>query len=294
MQKRMNDYLSKFVVIILCHCRPYDTTTVDTLRQFGYTGNIILLLDDEDPTLYNYYVQFPNLTIEVFSKDELLKRTDIMNNHVNKSCGVYARNVCFEIAEKYGYEYFCEMDDDYTTIPYRFKDADKLYRSNVVKLDEVFNAYIEFLNTSKDIEAVAFAEPGDFVGGIGSNLVRKKFLRKCMGSWIMRTTATSRFLGLMNDDVNCYYVNGMRGKVFLTFPFIMIDTPATQSVKGGMTEVYTGTGTYAKTFYSVMLCPSFVRVDMFGDQHYRIHHKTDWKCAVPKIISGRYKKCTTT
>ncbi len=279
-----------FVVIILCHCRPHDTTTVDTLRRFGYTGDIILLLDDEDPTLYEYYVEFPDLTIEVFSKDELLLRTDIMNSNVNKSCGVYARNMCFEVAEKYGYKYLCEMDDDYTTIPYRFVENDKLYRSNAVNLDKVFDAYVEFLNTSEDIEAVAFAEPGDFVGGTGSNLNVKKFLQKCMGSWIFRTTATTRFLGLMNDDVNAYSVNGMRGKLFFTFPFIMIDTPATQSVKGGMTEVYNGVGTYTKTFYTIMLCPSFVSVDMFGDKHYRIHHKFNHKYAWPKIISGRYKK----
>ena len=111
-----------------------------------------------------------------------------------------------------------------------------------------------------------------------------------MGSWIMRASATSRFLGLMNDDVSCYSVNGMRGKVFLTFPFIMIDTPATQSVKGGMTEVYLGTGTYTKTFYTIMCCPSFVKIDMFGDKHYRIHHRFKWDNAVPKIVSGRYKR----
>ena len=279
-----------FVVIVLCHCRPYDTTTVNTLRQFGYTGDIILLLDDEDPTISEYRKQFADLTIEIFSKDEMLKTTDIMNSHVNKSCGVYARNACFEVAQKYGYKYLCEMDDDYTTIPYRFASNGKFYRSNNVDLDSVFAAYIEFLDTSEDIEAVAFAEPGDFVGGLGSNLNNRGFLRKCMGSWIMRSTATSRFLGLMNDDVSCYSINGMRGKIFITFPFIMIDTPATQSVKGGMTEVYLGTGTYTKTFYTVMCCPSFVKIDMFGDKHYRIHHKFKWDNAVPKILSGRYKK----
>lgn len=279
-----------FVVIILCHCRPHDTTTVDTLRKFGYTGDIILLLDDEDPTLYEYYVEFPDLTIEVFSKDELLLRTDVMNSNVNKSCGVYARNMCFEVAEKYGYKYLCEMDDDYIGLIHRFIGGDKLYRIAPINMDDVFSAYIEFLESSKDIEAVAFAEPGDFVGGIGSNLNARGFLRKCMGSWIFRTSATTRFLGLCNDDVNAYSVNGMRGKLFYTFPFFMIDTPATQSVDGGMTEVYKGMGTYTKTFYTIVCCPSFVSADMFGDKHYRIHHRFKWNNAVPKLISSRYKK----
>ena len=286
----MNRKPNDFVVIILCHCRPYDTTTPATLRKFGYTGDIILLLDDEDPTIDEYRKQYPDLQIEIFSKDELLLRTDIMNSRVNKSCGVYARNVCFEVAEKYGYKYLCEMDDDYVGVPYRYIADNKLYRCNEVNLDKVFDAYIEFLNTSEDIEAVAFAEPGDFVGGIGSNLNNKGYIRKCMGSWIMRASSTTRFLGLMNDDVNSYLINGSRGKIYITYPFIMIDTPATQSVSGGMTEVYKGTGTYTKTFYTIVLCPSFVKIDMFGDKHYRIHHRVKWDNAVPKIVSSRYKK----
>ena len=287
---QMNRKPNDFVVIILCHCRPYDTTTPATLRKFGYTGDIILLLDDEDPTIDEYRKQYPDLPIEIFSKDELLLRTDIMNSHVNKSCGVYARNVCFEVAEKYGYKYLCEMDDDYVGVPYRYIADNKLYRCNEVNLDKVFDAYIEFLNASEDIEAVAFAEPGDFVGGTGSNLNNKGYIRKCMGSWIMRASSTTRFLGLMNDDVNAYLINGSRGKIYITYPFIMIDTPATQSVSGGMTEVYKGTGTYTKTFYTVVLCPSFVKIDMFGDKHYRIHHRVKWDNAVPKIVSSRYRK----
>lgn len=279
-----------FVITILCHCRPYDTTTVKSLRDCGYTGDIILVLDDEDETIPLYRENFPECTIEIFSKDELLKTTDIMNSNVSKSCGVYARNACFDIAKKHGYKYFCEMDDDFLIFPYRYIENDKLYRQNASNLDEVFEAYLEFLECSPHIEAVAFAEPGDFVGGIGSNLNKKKYLRKCMGSWMMRTDSEVRFQGLMNDDCNLYYLNGHKGRVFLTFPFMMIDTPPTQAVKGGMTELYNSTGTYTKTFYSVMLCPSFVKVSMYGDRHYRIHHQTKWDNATPKIISGVYKK----
>jgi hypothetical protein len=94
----------------------------------------------------------------------------------------------------------------------------------------------------------------------------------------------------MNDDVNTYMLNGHRGKIFLTFDFIMIDQPETQSVDGGMTEMYLGNGTYMKTFYTVMCCPSFCKIGMMGDKHYRIHHLIEWENACPKIISSSYKK----
>ena len=279
-----------FVITILCHCRPYDTTTVKSLRDCGYTGDIILVLDDEDETLPLYQENFPECTIEIFSKDEMLQKMDIMNSNVTKNCGVYARNACFEIAKSHGYKYFMEADDDYIPFTYRYIENDKLYRQNTTDLDSIIEAYLEFLEISPNIEAVAFAEPGDFVGGVGSNLNKKKYLRKCMGSWMMRTDSEIQFMGLMNDDVLTYSVYGMRGKIFITFPFMMIDTVPTQSVKGGMTELYNSAGTYMKTFYSMLATPSFVKVGIYGDRHYRIHHNFTWNNACPKIISGRYRK----
>lgn len=288
MERKMQ--LSDFVVIVLCHLRPNDTTTPATLRKFGYTGDIILLLDDEDTTYDKYVENFPEYKIERYSKDEYMRKFDAMDNFSNKKCAVYARNACFDVAERNGYKCFCQMDDDYTTIPYRYMKNGKLYRSNEVALDAVFSAYIEFMDSSEDINAVAFAEPGDFVGGCGSNLNKKGFLRKCMGSWICFVDRRFAFTGTMNDDVTTYSVLGSRGKMFFTFNFIMIDTPATQSVKGGMTDIYLSVGTYTKTFYTVLACPSFVKVGIFGDRHYRIHHNFNWDCAVPKIVSSRYKR----
>ena len=282
--------MNKFVVIVLCHCRPFATTTVATLRKCKYTGKIILLLDDEDPTIDQYKRFYSDEIIEIFSKDEMLLVTDTMNSEINKRCAVYARNKCFDVAKKHGFDYFCQMDDDYTTIPYRYQIGDTLYRENKVDLDLVFRYYLEFMDISDSIGAVAFAEPGDFVGGVGSNLNKRKYLRKCMGSWICFVDRPLQFSGIMNDDVNCYSVFGSRGVLFYTFNFIMIDTVATQAVSGGMTDVYLETGTYTKTFYTILCCPSFVKVDTFGDKHYRIHHKFDWTHAVPMLISDRYKK----
>lgn len=53
---------------------------------------------------------------------------------------------------------------------------------------------------------------------------------------------------------------------------------------------YNEFGTYVKSFYTVLCSPSSVKLNMMGDTHYRIHHNVMWNNAVPKIISGRYKK----
>ena len=58
----------------------------------------------------------------------------------------------------------------------------------------------------------------------------------------------------------------------------------------GMTDMYLGAGTYQKTWFSIMCCPSFVKAGMMGDRHWRIHHKVNHDCAYPMIISDKYKK----
>jgi hypothetical protein len=154
----------------------------------------------------------------------------------------------------------------------------------------VFEAYLEFMETSEEIYSVAFGQPGDFIGGVGSRLHQERYRRKCMNSWICKTDRRFTFNGRMNDDHLTYSLLGSRGKIFLTFDFMMIDQPETQQVKGGMTEMYLGAGTYQKTWYSIMCCPSFVKAGMMGDRHYRIHHQVDHDSAYPMIISSRYKK----
>ena len=57
-----------------------------------------------------------------------------------------------------------------------------------------------------------------------------------------------------------------------------------------MTDVYLDSGTFLKSFYTVMIAPSCVKLSMMGDKHLRIHHNVNWECAVPKILNEKWKK----
>lgn len=94
----------------------------------------------------------------------------------------------------------------------------------------------------------------------------------------------------MNDDTNMYVANGVKGDIFLTPYFIMLHQPETQQVDGGLTDLYNKFGTYVKSFYTVMLCPSSVTIKLMGQSHKRLHHKINYKKAFPCIISEIYKK----
>ena len=274
--------------MIISHGRAENVPTYPTLRKYGYSGRIILVCDDEDEDLQNYIDIYPE--VEIFSKQEVLKYTDPMDNKHDMRCAVYARNACFDIAERLGLEYFCEADDDYLGWVYRWEENGVLYRSTGANLDEVFMAYINFLETNSNIYSVAFGQPGDYIGGVGSRLHQLKYRRKTMNSWICKTERRIQFNGTQNDDVNTYLLNGSRGQIYITFDGFMIDQPETQQVEGGMTDIYLGSGTYQKTWYTILECPSFVKAGMMGDRHWRIHHQIDWESAVPKIISSKYKK----
>ena len=100
-------------------------------------------------------------------------------------------------------------------------------------------------------------------------------------------------IGRMNEDVNTYVTEGRRGVLFFTVLPVKIVQKMTQGNAGGMADLYLDTGTYVKTFYSVMYAPSCVKVGTLGDHrspHYRIHHKINWNHTAPKILREEWKK----
>ena len=168
-------------------------------------------------------------------------------------------------------------------------DGDKLSAKPARQLDRIFEDMIRFLDVS-GAATVAFAQGGDFVGGLNGGNFKKGLLRKAMNSLFCRTDRPIDFRGTMNEDVTTYTTLGSRGRLFFTLCNMCVIQIPTQSLDGGMTESYLETGTYVKTFYSVMAMPSCIKVSMMYTKHKRIHHRIDWECCVPKIINEKYRK----
>ena len=127
---------------------------------------------------------------------------------------------------------------------------------------------------------------GDHIGGFAG--IRMK--RKCMNSFLCSTDRPFTFVGSINEDVNTYTIEGSRGGVFFTFTGLQLDQKDTQSNAGGMTDQYQLSGTYVKSFHTVMMHPSSVRVAMMGTTNPRIHHAINWANTVPVIIDERHRK----
>ena len=279
-----------FAIFILSHGRADIVRTVDTLYRANYSGKWYLVLDNEDDQIPEYIKQFGENNILIFDKVEVGKTFDIMDNFSGRQVPTFARNVLHSLAQQLGLKYFLELEDDYTEFRQRYEDKDGKLRTRYVRdFDAIVDVMIEFLEIS-GAATVAFAQTGDLIGGKNSNVFRHKISRKAMNCFFCKTDRPFQCFGRFNDDVNSYIHNGKTGMLFFTIRDIVMDQPQTQLNKGGITDAYKYYGTYVKSFYSVMLCPSCIKVYTMGQSHHRLHHIIQWDNAVPKIISGGYKK----
>lgn len=276
-----------FCVFILTYNRAKNQITEKTLRKSGYTGEIFFICSSDDPGLEEMKKRYNNRVI-VFDRKSI--KVDKMDNFDGDKFVLYARNACFGIAEKLGYRYFLELDDDYNNFEYRFIENEKLKTKNVNRFDDICEYMFEFLDSSGKIKSVAFFQGGDAFGGVQTYLRYFGGKRKVMNSFFCDTKKPFEFYGRINEDVTMYCLNGSRGDVYISIPFIQLHQIQTQKQSGGLTEQYLDSGTYVKSFYTVMACPSFVKCRDMGLSGVRIHHKINNKNAFPKIIREGYKK----
>lgn len=284
---------NKLVVFILTHGRPDNVKTLGTLKKCGYTGPIYFIVDNEDKHIEAYKKNFGNEYVKVFNKKEIADNIDEGNNFDERRTITHARNACFIIAKELNIKYFIQLDDDYTAFDFRI-DTESTENCGAIKpiknLDIVFDMLLNYYISIPAL-SIAFAQGGDFIGGINNGKGSYRFnKRKCMNSFICSTDRPFQFIGAMNEDVNTYTTEGCRGKLFLTIPFVSITQTATQSNKSGITDMYLRYGTYCKAFTTSMMQPSSVKVSMMNSTHQRIHHSISWKNTIPMIVSQAYKK----
>lgn len=270
-----------FAVFILTHNRPNNVITYKTLKKCGYTGKIYFILDDEDESIDRYKENFGEENIVVFNKKAIADESDEGNNFDNRKVILHSRNACFKIAKMLGITYFMQLDDDYYYFGYRYDTGAKIIKN----LDAVFNALLDFYK-SVPIKSIAFSQGGDHIGGFSGI----KMKRKCMNSFLCSTLREFEFVGSINEDVNTYTTLGSRGNIFFTFTNLQLDQKDTQSQNGGMTESYNLSGTYVKSFHSVMMQPSSVKVSMMNANNPRLHHAISWANTTPMIISEKFRK----
>ena len=288
--KKVN-FKKDFVVFILTHGRVDNQYTYRSLCEQGYTGRCVFVLDNEDGQVDEYKRRYGADNCYVFDKLDMRKRIDEVFRG-DRRVIVYARNACFDAARALGYKYFIELDDDYTSFVWRF-DAECAYTPKTPKiknLDVVFESMLRYyINTP--LTSLAMAQGDDFIGGSSNQMLRSiGTKRKAMNSFICSVDRPFEFKGRINEDVNAYTQLTSVGKIFLTIVQCNLQQKITQSNGGGMTDVYRDSGTYVKSFSSVIVFPSGVKVTLLNSHHKRIHHNVYWEHTAPKILQEKWRK----
>lgn len=285
--------MNSFCVFIISHGRPDKVVTLKTLERCGYTGPLFIVCDNEDKTVAQYRSNFGADKVLVFDKMHYASLVDSCDNFQNRRTTTHARNACFDLAGEHGFEYFLVLDDDYTSFRFVEFASDGLKRKPIQRMfSRVCDSVLWLLNSSEKIASVCFMQGGDMIGGENSQAMKGFYpfrKRKAMNSFFCKTSRRFWFFSRLNEDVNTYLNEGKMGKVFLTIPEIQLNQAQTQATSGGMSDAYLVSGTYVKSFYTVMICPSFAKAT-FQPQMGRIHHKIAWNNAVPKILDECHKK----
>jgi hypothetical protein len=278
-----------FAAFILTHGRPDRVRTIPTLAEFGYTGRVYVVIDDEDKTADEYRRLFGDRVL-TFSKAEVAREIDEGDNFHDRRVILYARNACFDLARQVGVSRFIQLDDDYTGFYFRFDTTRRYGVWRAECLDELFESLVDFLDATPAL-SVCISQGGDHIGGGGGSFGDAiSATRKAMNTFVCSTERPFKFFGRINEDVNTYTTLGRRGDLFLTVVSAQVNQHQTQGKSGGMTEFYLESGTYVKSFYSVMYSPSCVKISEMGSAHRRIHHRINWNATTPMILAERWRK----
>lgn len=280
-----------FAVFILSHGRAEDVKTAKMLKERHYTGDWYIVIDNEDNQAEIYYEKYGDRVI-MFDKKAVAAETDTGDLDDDRRVGVFARNKIQDLAIERGYKYHLQFDDDFQGVKYRHFADGGVRSTEVRNLDNVFYSLVKYIDACPKITWLSFGLSSFYLGGAENNNWKRQMIPKTMGSFLMRADHPVKFSMRMNDDITTCALEQSRGNLAFTIMLYQVDTPATQHQAGGMTDIYQDNGTYRKSFYSVLVGPSWAKVSREILSH-RIHHEIHFENCVPKLLSEKWKKEST-
>lgn len=272
----------KYAVFICTHGRPYTQTTWKVLRECGYTGDIIMMIDDEDNDGVGYLDvahQDDRLWLHIFSKKLYIMANDSGTDKPIRNTHLYAWNACENIARKDGYDYVIIVDDDLTGFRYRYEEDGHLKSQTITKnMDKLFEAYLEYMDKS-NISALSVADARNYIGGKSKD-------GRNMNTLVFRKVRDRiEWKSEMYEEMITSLLAQQTGKFIFQPTFFQYETKTmAKDVKGGMEEIYNSKTIFNRSAYVVMYHPSCVSFDA-NNTGFRLKKDN----AFPKLIGSKYK-----
>lgn len=276
--------MSDYAVFIISHKRP-EVKSLETLKKLGYSKDFFIVVDDHDPTIAEYQEKYGNHVL-IFSKEELIKEEDTIDNfNVLTSC-LHPRNYCIKAAREKGYKYLIDMDDDVNDFCIRYAKDGKLLTKHIDNITDVFDKYIRFLEISK-FNCLGFILSPKLIGGASNKIVQEKVFFCPHNVFIQRADA-DYFTGTIPEDMLYSVRENNIGKLTLALMPVTISTGEYLNSKGGLEEVYASRNAYAEYFRIKIVNPSAITIKVGTDGGVNVQMHT--QNFIPKILSEEYKK----
>ncbi len=272
------------IVFIKTHGRPDKQLTLQTLRQAGYTGEIVLVLDDEDETYNDHLKYFDERThthIEEFYKEYYVQNIDSGTNTPKRNVNLYAWCACEDLADAYGEKFFIMADDDITGFRFRYKDGKHLRSLKITQnLDEIF-ALVEEYMLSCNLSAMSTGIPQMYFSGD---------IEKDLWKWRVPYTFVFRnakhklnWVSEYEEDIITAIRASIDGQYLSVLPVIQRETVEIGTNYGGMHNSYTDS--FVNAQYGYIWYPSCREIIPYKDK-FMCKIKRD--NAFAKLVSSSY------
>lgn len=278
--------------MICTHGRPDKQYTLEALRKAGYTGKIILVVDDEDDTVnalaskYTHYTD-SSTSVCIFCKQDYIDKVDYGPKLFRKVI-LYGKCACEQLAKELNLDAFVISDDDTKQFRFRWVEDGKLRAVNITKdFDSVFEAFTEYMLTA-DITALSFGYTSSYLKGTQVFEPHVLCNNRVAYNFVFRNTKHDvDWRGSYGEDLITACTSGIKGNIWMNIPTVQNDMVVQGKSSGGMTELYKSQDSFELVQCETMYCPTSMTAQ---------YYKTRWYGAVqrentfPKIISSRHSK----
>ena len=281
----------KTAVMICTHGRPNAQHTLKTLRESGYTGMTILVVDDEDSTtkeLFDNYCVDANTIMKQFNKQSYIDKSDTGTNENQRKCILYAKNFCEDLAQDMKLDAFVIADDDILNFRFRYPEDDSLKSQKVqYTMDDVIDSYYNAM-IDCNMVATGFGFTQFYFSGTESfgNENMQKY--RVPYNFVFRNAKHKvDWMSWFGEDIITAVYYGRVGQLWTALPYVQQEIVALASASGGMKDTYDGNSSARLAMQNIMYLPAELKTFYYQGK-FMASIKRDK--AFPKLISSSFKK----
>lgn len=275
-------------IMICTHGRPDNQLTLKTLRESGYTGSVVLVVDDEDDTVQRLEDSCTgDFIVLKFNKQYYIDHSDTGTIEDQRKCILYAKSFCEDWARAKNLDAFIIADDDITSFRYRYVEDGKLKSLPITStMDEVIDAYYTTM-LECDITATGFGFTQFYFTGIDSFSGENVQKYRVPYNFVFRNPKHRvDWMSWFGEDIITAVYYGRIGQLWTAIPYVQQEIVSLATADGGMKETYDKNSDIRLAMQNVMYLPSELKAYKYRNKYMASIKRGN---SFPKLVSSKYR-----